>query len=197
MEAERWKQVEALCRAALELPPGERQAFLEKKAGDDEALRREVEELLAQTAEAALMDTPALEGAVRGLVEHKIGPSGQGEIETAQQSRSLIGQMLGEYRVIARLGTGGMSEVYLAEDTRLGRKAALKLLPEEFTADLERWRRFENEARILSALNNPNIVTIYGIGQVGPRQFLAMEFVEGRTLRNEIAMGSMALDIVL
>ena len=97
---------------------------------------------------------------------------------------SALGREIGPYRVLAPLGMGGMGEVYLAEDTRLGRRVALKLLPSEFTHDAERIRRFEREARAASALNHPNIVTIYEIGQIDGVYFIAAELVEGHTLRD-------------
>src|SRR5262245_65916728 len=97
------------------------------------------------------------------------------------------GQNLGSYRVLSVLGRGGMGEVYLAEDARLGRKVALKLLPSSFTNDAERLRRFEREARTASALNHPNILTIYEVGSVDGLQFIAAEYVEGQTLRQRLA----------
>jgi TolB-like protein/pimeloyl-ACP methyl ester carboxylesterase/Tfp pilus assembly protein PilF/predicted Ser/Thr protein kinase len=98
---------------------------------------------------------------------------------------------LSHYRIINQLGAGGMGEVYLAEDTRLERKVALKLLPAEFTKDPERVRRFEQEARAASALNHPNIITIYDIGQADGVHFIATEFIEGQTLRQRLASGRM------
>ena len=96
---------------------------------------------------------------------------------------SALGRKMGPYRVLSLLGAGGMGEVYLAEDTRLGRRVALKLLPSEFTHDTDRIRRFEREARAASALNHPNIVTIYEIDQIDGSYFIATELVEGQTLR--------------
>jgi eukaryotic-like serine/threonine-protein kinase len=93
--------------------------------------------------------------------------------------------LLTQYRILAPLGAGGMGEVYLAEDTRLGRKVALKLLPEELTKDPERVRRFIQEAKAASALNHPNIITIYEIGQAGGRDYIATEYIEGETLREK------------
>src|SRR5256714_1262892 len=90
---------------------------------------------------------------------------------------------IAHYRLISKLGAGGMGEVYLAQDTRLGRKIALKLLPAKFTQDADRVRRFEQEARAASNLNHPNIITIYEIGQVDDLHFMATEFIDGQTLR--------------
>jgi len=104
---------------------------------------------------------------------------------------------LDEYRILRLLGTGGMGEVFLAEDTRLGRKTALKLLPGAFIHDAERLRRFEREARAVSALNHPNIVTIYRFGDAGGVPVLATEYVDGLTLRQMLDSGPVAADIVV
>src|SRR2546421_10093293 len=93
---------------------------------------------------------------------------------------------IAHYRLISKLGAGGMGEVYLAQDTRLGRKVALKLLPAKFTQDADRVRRFEQEARAASNLNHPNIITIYEIGQVDDLHFMATEFIDGQTLRGRM-----------
>ena len=111
------------------------------------------------------------------------------------------GQELSHYRVVAPLGAGGMGEVYLAEDMRLGRKVALKILSRTLTAHEDRVRRFRQEARTISALNHPNILTIYDVGQVGDVHFIATEYVDGETLRERLAPGGMdealALDIAV
>jgi len=107
------------------------------------------------------------------------------------------GQNLGSYRVLSILGRGGMGEVYLAEDARLGRKVALKFLPSSFTNDDERLRRFEREARAASALNHPNILTIYEVGSIDGRQFIAAEYVEGQTLRQRLAQSRLKLIEIL
>src|SRR5262249_22177920 len=104
----------------------------------------------------------------------------------ARENVTSVGRQIGPYRVLSLIGAGGMGEVYLAEDTRLHRRVALKLLPSEFTYDQERIRRFEREARAASALNHPNIVTIYEIGQIDGTYFIATELVEGQTLRDFI-----------
>jgi serine/threonine protein kinase/TolB-like protein/Tfp pilus assembly protein PilF len=109
----------------------------------------------------------------------------------------VIGQTISHYRVINRIGAGGMGEVYLAEDNRLGRKLAIKFLPEQFTQEADRVRRFEQEARAASALNHPNIITIYEIGQYGQAHFIATEFIEGDTLRQRLQRGSLNLSETL
>ncbi|HEV2665923.1 MAG TPA: serine/threonine-protein kinase, partial [Blastocatellia bacterium] len=100
---------------------------------------------------------------------------------------------ISHYRILDKLGSGGMGEVYLAEDTRLGRKLALKILPADFTRDPDRVARFEQEARAASALNHPNIITIYEVGEHEGAHFIATEFIEGRTLRQSSPPGGMPL----
>lgn len=136
-------------------------------------MRKQVEALLAAHEEAgSFIEKPAFE------VEAQFMADNQNELA--------IGQTIGHYKVISTLGVGGMSEVYLAEDTHLGRKIALKLLP-AFTQDLDRARRFQQEARAASALNHPNIITIYEIGKAEERHFIATEFIDGETLRMHIS----------
>ncbi|MFO0886552.1 MAG: serine/threonine-protein kinase, partial [Pirellulales bacterium] len=107
------------------------------------------------------------------------------------------GTIFDRYQIISPLGSGGMGEVYLAQDTRLGRKVALKLLPDKFTQDDERLRRFEQEAYTASALNHPNIITIYEIGQAQERHFIATEYIEGATLRRRMLAGKLSLSEIL
>src|SRR5215475_794137 len=99
------------------------------------------------------------------------------------------GTRLGPYEILAPLGAGGMGEVYRGRDTRLGREVAIKVLPAEFSADMGRLKRFENEARAASALNHPNIVTIYDIGSSDSTSWIVMERVEGTTLRELLFAG--------
>ena len=112
-----------------------------------------------------------------------------------------MGQRVGHYQILSTLGKGGMGEVYLAEDARLGRKVALKFLPSSFSGDQGRLRRFEREARAASALNHPNILTIYEVGSDAGRQFIATEYVEGETLRQRMAHSRLsvaeALDVAI
>jgi serine/threonine protein kinase len=109
----------------------------------------------------------------------------------------VIGRTLSHYRIIEKLGSGGMGQVYLAEDVRLGRKLALKVLAPKLVTDAERVRRFGQEARAVSALNHPNILTIHDIGQAGKLHFIATEFVEGETLRARLDRGRLELREVL
>ncbi|HEX8474887.1 MAG TPA: protein kinase [Pyrinomonadaceae bacterium] len=188
MQAERWKQVDELLDAALELEHAERAALLDRACATDPDLRREVESLLAAHDRAGhFIEEQAFEVAARGLVhEHEAAGS--------LISDDAVPRSLGPYRVLSLLAAGGMGEVYLARDTRLGRPVALKLLPTEYTGDPERIRRFEREARAASALNHPNIVTIYEIGQEDGVYFIATEYVEGRTLRQVLAHARPSLD---
>src|SRR6476646_6350166 len=109
----------------------------------------------------------------------------------------MIGTTVSHYHITSKLGQGGMGEVYLAEDTKLDRKVALKLLPDEVASDQERMRRFVQEAKSASALNHPNIITIYEIGEIDSRHFIATEFIDGETLRKRIKRGQMKLADIL
>src|SRR5262245_694404 len=162
MELDRWKRIERLYHAALERAPDAREAFLDEACAGDEDLRREVAELLAYDIPSDnFIQSPAIEIAARAM-------AAEPHIDASNKTiGSLIaGSQIGVYRLLEQLGRGGMSEVHLALDTRLGRKVAVKLLLAEFTTDAERLRRFEQEARAASALNHPNIITIHEIGEV-------------------------------
>src|SRR5262247_4513478 len=103
------------------------------------------------------------------------------------------GTKFDRYQILSQIGKGGMGEIYLAQDTRLSRKVALKLLPSQYTQDPERLRRFEQEAQAASALNHPNIITIFEIGEAEGRHFIATEYIEGATLRRRMAMAKLAI----
>ena len=166
---ERWQRIEQLYHSALGRAPGERAAYLAAECAGDEELRREVESLISNGQEGgAFLERPALEVAAERYV--------------SGVTADLTGRKLGRYEVVSRLGAGGMGEVYRAHDTRLKREVALKVLPREWMADAERKRRFEPEARAASALDHPNIVTIHDIDQVDGVDFIAMEYVPGKTL---------------
>src|SRR5262245_1315284 len=107
------------------------------------------------------------------------------------------GTKFDRYQILSQIGKGGMGEIYLAQDTRLSRKVAIKLLPAQYTEDPERLRRFEQEAQAASALNHPNIVTIYEIGEAEGRPFIATEFIEGSTLRQKIIAGKLSINDIL
>jgi eukaryotic-like serine/threonine-protein kinase len=169
MTPERWQQVDRLLQAALEREPSERAAFLRQASQGDDSLRREVESLLASDEGDRFLKSAVLEHAALLLDDGK--------------SNSLFGRRIGSFQILSQLGAGGMGEVYLAQDTRLGRKVALKLLPSYFTKDQQRLRRFQQEARAASGLNHPNIITIFDIGEVDSIHFIATEYIEVETLR--------------
>lgn len=185
---DRQQQLKELYNAALERVAGERPSFLAEACAGDEDLRRELESLLGYQARA------------EGFIETPL-PQLVTELFAADLAASLLGRRIERYQVLGRIGAGGMGEVYLAEDTGLGRKVALKLLPGKFTSDPSRVRRFGREARAASALNHPNIITIHEIGQasteLGGFHFIATEFIEGETLRARIARGGLDLPVAL
>src|SRR5262249_3234268 len=183
MKPERWEKVIDLFQSALEHAPEERAAFLDESCHDQD-MRHEVESLLTSHQRAAnFIETPAF----------KVAP----EFVPNDTTDGLIGKLIGHYRVESLIGIGGMGEVYLARDERLGRKAALKLLPHSLTTDETQLNRFKNEARTASALNHPNILTVYEIGAEGTMQFIATEFIEGITLRAALAYGRKSDDSTL
>jgi len=184
MDANRWKKIKEVYDRALDLRDEERAGFLAEACGDDDDLRREVQSLLAAHADAGtFLESPAVEAAAREIVAD----------ELTSPAPQLIGRELANYRIVSLLGRGGMGEVYLAEDKRLHRKVALKLLPAQFTNAAERVRRFEREARAASATNHPNILTIYEIGHAEGLQFIATEFVDGVTLRQSMQNDGMSI----
>jgi len=182
MSNERWQQVETLYHEALEQDSGARAAFLAQACAADEELRREVETLLSYDKRGRdFIERPALELEARAMAAE----SPEAEL-LKEVSQAIAPSQIGPYRLLEPIGKGGMGEVHLALDTRLQRKVAIKLLPAEFTADLERVQRFQQEARAVSALNHPNIVTVYEIGEVEGRHYIVTEYVEGETLRQRM-----------
>jgi len=176
VKAERWQQVERLYHAARERGAEERAAFLAEASAGDEGLRREVESLLAYEDQAEhFIESPALEVAAKTIARK-------------QGATVVTGQTINHYKITSPLGAGGMGEVYLAEDTRLGRRVALKFLPALFTQDKRHLRRFEREARAVAALSHPNVCVIHEVVETGEgRHCIVMEYVEGVTLRERIA----------
>ncbi|MFI5246934.1 MAG: protein kinase [Nitrospirales bacterium] len=184
MTPEHWLQVKQIFQSAVECPPDDRAAFLDKTCAGNAELRSEVESLISSHDQAG----DSLEAMAAGVAAQML---------EEDQSASFIGRNVGPYSVIGLIGKGGVGEVYLAEDPRLGRRVALKLLRREFAQDEERLRRFQQEAHAASALNHPNILTIHEIGQADSRYFMATEYIEGETLRQHMSRTRMKLREVL
>ena len=177
-----WTTVKRIHQSALDIDPSERAAFVDKSCGGDEALRREVQELLTYATEAeSFLERPAVDIAPKPGASHET---------------TLAGRTISHYQVLSLLGAGGMGEVYLARDPRLDRTVALKILPGEFAADAERMQRFTREAKAASALNHPNVATIYDVGESDGISFIVMEHVEGETVLARISRRMTPLEVV-
>jgi serine/threonine protein kinase len=171
---ERWRQIDELFDAVLDLPEAGREAFLDEKTNGDEDLKNEILSLLkAQTGTDNFLEKSAMGIAARHLAD----------AQTVIIQSQLLGKSIGSYQIESLLGSGGMGEVYLAQDEKLKRQVALKILPPEYTTSDERVKRFQLEARAISALNHPNIVTIYDVGSHEGINYISTEFVEGKTVR--------------
>jgi serine/threonine protein kinase len=180
MTPERYQRISELYHAARVVEPERRRDFLIQACGGDGELLGEVTKLLAGSEKAGdFLDAPAVAVAA--------------EVLASTEAQSFIGKRLGRFEILSLLGAGGMGEVYLAQDAQLGRRVALKLLPQEFTSHSDRLLRFEREARAASSLNHPNIITIHDIGEAEGIHFIATEYIEGDMLRRRIARGRLPM----
>src|ERR1051325_2458353 len=182
-----WETVKELFEAVLARPFAERDAFLAAATGGDGELRREVESLVKSFEQAgSFLEKPAAHSAVDSFLE--------------SQTKLSPGQTVSHYEILSAIGEGGMGEVYLAREKKLGRRVALKLLPDYFANDENRMRRFRQEARAASVLSHPNVCVIHEVGETEDgRPFITMEYVEGPTLRQRMIAGGLdmgeAIDI--
>jgi len=176
--------IEKIFHAALDHEPDQVGAFLDTACTGDELLRVQVQSLLTSHRRAGdFIETPAV-GLATKIIQNA-------------ETDLLVGHTIGHYRILERIGSGGMGEVYLASDITAGRKAALKLLPSRFTGDARRLIQFQQEARAVVGLNHPNILTVYEIGEDDSSHYIASELIEGETLRQHLARGRMGLDEAL
>jgi serine/threonine protein kinase len=184
MTPERWQEIEAVLQGALDRPPAERDSFLEDACSGDEELKEEANSLISAYDEAGdFIEQPAIAQDALVLIGRELDQR--------------IGREIGPYRIIERLGAGGMGEVFLAQDARLNRLVALKILPAYFASDDARLRRFQSEARAASALNHPNILTIHEVGEWEDFRFIATEFIDGQTIRELIARADLSFEEIL
>ena len=185
LSPERWQQVNRIFNSAIELAGEAREAYLAQECAHDDSIREEVSRLISSHEKVS--------------AENFIGTpsSAHSNSSDSEEGRLAIGQRLGRYQIIKHLGTGGMGEVYLASDNSLDRLVALKILSGDLAHDKHRMQRFQQEARMVSSLNQPNILTIFEFGEAESRHFLASEYVEGKTLRQYLGKNRLRLGEVL
>jgi serine/threonine protein kinase/tetratricopeptide (TPR) repeat protein len=177
-EPERWRRIEALLDEMFERPAGERRAFLDEACAGNPELRAQMEALLTADEEAGgFLATPAHQAAAELLAD------------TSSEAAPLADRELGPYRLVREIGSGGMGVVYEAEDTRLRRRVAVKLLPPELSRNRDAKQRFLREARAASALDDPNICTVHDVGEHDGQLYIVMAYYEGGTLKERLASG--------
>ncbi len=184
MNSERWQKIKGLFDAALELAPAQREKFLDKSCGDDAELRREVKKLLDSFADDSFMEQPAAREVASVIIK-------------AETKNLEAGKCFGHYEIVRQIGAGGMGEVYLAEDKKLDRKVAIKILNHQFSRHESNLNRFVREAKAASGLNHPNILVIHEIGEARDTHYIVSEFIEGRTLRKIVGESPMKSSEIL
>ncbi|MDX6612752.1 MAG: eukaryotic-like serine/threonine-protein kinase [Blastocatellia bacterium] len=182
MQPERWQQISGIFKSALALEPDQRKAYVAGQCGADESLRREVEKLIDSHHHADQ------ENFIQAPAVAEVASLLAAEADGSEVNQDVLepDQLISHYRILKKLGEGGMGEVYLAQDINLDRTVALKILPADVAADKRRMQRFKQEAKLASSLNQPNILTIFEFGDTDSLHFIVSEYVDGATLREHL-----------